>query len=51
LAALGLALVMAGAFVVHLRRSETKGMVGTLIYLALAGFVASARFGPESFIS
>jgi uncharacterized membrane protein len=51
LSALGLALVMVGAFIVHLRRTETKGMVGTLIYLALAGSVAGARFGPESFIA
>ena len=51
LAALGLALIMAGAFIVHVRRSETKGIVGTLIYLALAGFIAWARFGPESFMS
>jgi uncharacterized membrane protein YphA (DoxX/SURF4 family) len=51
LAALGLVLVMVGAFIVHLRRSEAKGMAGTLIYLALAGFVAWGRFGPEFFIA
>lgn len=50
LAALGLVLVMVGAFIVHLRRSETKAMAATLVYLALAGFVAWGRFDPQSFI-
>ncbi|MFC4857113.1 DoxX family protein [Actinophytocola glycyrrhizae] len=49
LAATGLALIMAGAAVVRLRRHETKLMLVDLVYLALAVFVAWGRFGPESF--
>ena len=33
----------------YLRRHETKAMLADLAYLALAGFVAWGRFGPESF--
>ena len=40
LAAVGIALVMAGAMATHLRRSEYVVMVGNLIWLALALFVA-----------
>ena len=50
LAALGLVLLMAGAAITRIRRHETKLMVADLTYLALAGFVAWGRFGPESFI-
>jgi hypothetical protein len=35
---------------VRIRRHEPKFMVGDLVYLALTGFVAWGRFGPESFI-
>jgi uncharacterized membrane protein YphA (DoxX/SURF4 family) len=49
LAAVGLVLLMAGAMITRLRRHETKIMVADLAYLALAGFVALGRFGPESF--
>jgi uncharacterized membrane protein len=48
-AALGLVLYMAGAAFTRLRRREVMIMVGDLAYLALAGFVAWGRFGPESF--
>jgi hypothetical protein len=44
LAALGLALVMAGAVVVHLRRKETP--VPPLVLGVLALVVAVLRFGP-----
>lgn len=50
LAAVGLVLVMVGATITHLRRHETKQIVGNLAYLALAAFVAWGRFGPHSFI-
>ena len=40
---------MTGATITRLRRHEVKIMVGDLAYLALAGFVAWGRFGPESF--
>jgi uncharacterized membrane protein YphA (DoxX/SURF4 family) len=50
LAALGLVLLMAGAVITRIRRHEVKFMVADLAYLALAGFVAWGRFGPESFI-
>jgi DoxX-like family len=49
LAALGLVSIMAGAVITRLRRREVKIMVADLAYLALAGFVAWGRFGPESF--
>ena len=50
LAAVGLVLLMAGATITRIRRHETKPMVADLVYLALAGFVAWGRLGPESFI-
>ncbi len=43
LAAVGLALVMAGAMATHLRRVEYWPMVVNLIYLGLAMFVAYGR--------
>jgi hypothetical protein len=49
LAAVGLVLLMAGAVITRIRRHEVKPMVADLMYLALAGFVAWGRFGPESF--
>lgn len=49
LAAVGVVLLMAGAMIVHLRRREAQGVAMTLVLLALAGFVAWARFGAESF--
>jgi hypothetical protein len=49
LAAVGLVLIMVGAVITRLRRREAKAMVADLVYLALAGFVAWGRFGPESF--
>lgn len=39
-AAVGMALVMAGAMATHLRRSEFVNMVGNLVWLGLALFVA-----------
>ncbi|CAM3543070.1 DoxX family protein [Kibdelosporangium persicum] len=49
LAAVGLALLMAGAMVFHLRRHESRQAVVTLSLLALAAFVAWGRFGPAPF--
>ncbi|MET7989041.1 DoxX family protein [Streptomyces sp. NPDC005281] len=48
-AALGLALVMAGAMVVHARRRETSLIAMNLVLLVLAAVVAWGRFGPYSF--
>lgn len=48
-AAIGLAVVMAGAAVVRIRRREYKYMVADLAYLAFNLFVAYGRFGPWSF--
>ncbi|WSJ91248.1 DoxX family protein [Streptomyces sp. NBC_01304] len=48
-AAVGLALIMAGAAVTTLRRHEPLHALLNLVYLALAVFVAWGRFGPESF--
>jgi hypothetical protein len=44
LAALGLAAIMAGAFVFHLRRKETPNLPVALVLIALLLFVAIARF-------
>ena len=48
-AAVGLALVMAGAAVVHARRKESTNIVVNIVLLALAAFVAWGRFGPYAF--
>jgi uncharacterized membrane protein YphA (DoxX/SURF4 family) len=50
LAAVGVILLMVGAMIVHLRRRENAHLVANAVYLALAGFVAWGRFGPESFL-
>lgn len=50
LAALGLVTIMVGATITRVRRREFTLMVGDLAYLALAGFVAWGRLGPESFL-
>ena len=49
LAALGLVMIMVGAVFTRIRRHEATFMVADLVFLALAGFVAWGRFGPESF--
>jgi hypothetical protein len=49
LAAVGLALLMAGAFVTHLRRHEVQGVAVTLVLVAVSAFVAWGRFGLEPF--
>ncbi len=50
LAAVGLVVIMAGATFTRIRRQEVMPMMADLTYLALAGFVAWGRLGPESFI-
>ena len=49
LAALGLALVMIGAVVVHVRRGESKAVGAPIVLGLLALLVALLRFGPYSF--
>lgn len=49
LAATALALVMAGAALVHGRRGEGADTAKTVVLLALAVWVAWGRFGPYSF--
>lgn len=49
LAAVGLALVMAGAIVTHLRRGEAKTIAVNVVLLLLAAIVAWGRFGPYAF--
>ena len=49
LAASGLALIMTGAMIMRIRRSETKAALGDGGYLALTAFVAIGRFALESF--
>jgi hypothetical protein len=51
LAATGAVLLFVGAISTRLRRGERATVVGDVVYLALAAFVAWGRFfGPESFI-
>jgi len=45
IAASGLAVAQAGAIVVHVRRKEPQLMIGNLVLIALALFVAWGRFG------
>ena len=49
LAAVGLVLLMVGAFIAHVRRREPQGIAMTLVLLALTVFVAWGRFGPQPF--
>jgi uncharacterized membrane protein YphA (DoxX/SURF4 family) len=49
LAAVGLALVMVGAVVVHARRNEAMNVAVNVVLIVLAVFVAWGRFGPYSF--
>jgi DoxX-like family len=49
LTAVGAALLFVGAVITRLRRGERVTIVGDLVYLAMAAFVAWGRFGPESF--
>jgi uncharacterized membrane protein YphA (DoxX/SURF4 family) len=49
LAATGLAVLMLGATILHLRRKETAVLALTLPLTALPLALALARFGPESF--
>ncbi|TMR90423.1 DoxX family protein [Nonomuraea basaltis] len=49
LAALGLALVMAGAAITHARRKETQMIAINAVLLILAAVVAWGRFGPYAF--
>jgi uncharacterized membrane protein YphA (DoxX/SURF4 family) len=49
LAAVGLALVMAGAAAVHTRRKEAPMVAANAVLLVLAVVVAWGRFGPYSF--
>jgi hypothetical protein len=49
LAATGAVLLFVGAIITRLRRGEKLTIVGDLVYLALAAFVAWGRFGPASF--
>jgi uncharacterized membrane protein YphA (DoxX/SURF4 family) len=49
LAATGLAVLMAGAIITHIRRKEYQPPVINAILLLLAVFVAWGRFGPYAF--
>jgi len=49
LSATGAALLFIGAATMRLRRGERGTIVPDLVYLAMAVFVASGRFGPEPF--
>jgi DoxX-like protein len=49
LAASGAVLLFVGAVIMRLRRGERATIVVDLVYLAIAAFVASGRFGPWPF--
>jgi uncharacterized membrane protein YphA (DoxX/SURF4 family) len=49
LAATGLVLIMIGAIVTHARRKENNVIIGNVVLLVLAAFVAWGRLGPYSF--
>lgn len=49
LAALGLAVIMVGAIVTHVRRGERQALPVTVLLLVLALLVSWGRFGPYSF--
>ena len=49
LAATGAVLLFASAVVMRLRRGERATIIGDLVYLAMAAFVAWGRFGPGAF--
>ena len=49
LAATGAVLLFACAAIMRLRRGERATIIGDLVYLAMAAFVAWGRFGPGSF--
>ncbi|GLY78046.1 DoxX family protein [Actinoallomurus iriomotensis] len=49
LAATGLALIMTGAAVMHLRRGELQALAPSGVLLILAAIVAWGRFGPYAF--
>jgi hypothetical protein len=49
LAAVGLAIIMAAAIVVHARRKEFKTLPINAVVLVLAVLLAIFRFGPNSF--
>ena len=49
LAASGAVLLFVGAVTMRLRRGERATILTDLVYLAMAAFVASGRFGPWSF--
>lgn len=49
LAATGLAVTMAGAVIVHVRRKEYQAIAPSAVFLLMALFVAWGRFGPYSF--
>ncbi|GIH25634.1 hypothetical protein Aph01nite_39440 [Acrocarpospora phusangensis] len=49
LAAAGLAIIMLGAVLTHVRRKETPAIAVTLVLFALAAVVAWGRFGPYAF--
>ncbi len=49
IAAVGLALVMAGAVATHVRRKEPPALLPPIVLGALAVLVAWGRFGPYAF--
>jgi DoxX-like family len=49
LAATGAVLLFTGAVITRLRRGERATIIGDLVYLAMAAFVAWGRFGPGAF--
>ena len=48
-AAIGLAVTMVGAILVHLRRGEMQSVVMNVVLLAITVFIAVERIGPQAF--
>jgi uncharacterized membrane protein YphA (DoxX/SURF4 family) len=49
LAATGLAAMMIGAAIVHVRRKETQPIIANAVLIVLSAVVAWGRFGPYAF--
>jgi uncharacterized membrane protein YphA (DoxX/SURF4 family) len=49
LAAVGIALIMIGAIITHVRRKENQPLPINILFLVVALFIAWGRFGPYSF--
>ena len=47
IAAVGIILIMVGAIVAHVRRSEAQEIIKNVVFIAMAAFIAWGRFGDH----